>query len=153
MSFDDNLLNTLTTPPNISEPLWSSLRAQYNDSQLQAIRAVCDPPLVYKPSKGAPISNVFSPPPDSTSANKSPFPLLFLQGPPGTGKRCIQRYSTYLLISLSVSLLSGKTFTILGMVAVLLAGGVPESLDSSKLGKKVILDGCCLIPGCLHLAR
>jgi hypothetical protein len=57
--------NTNRGPPNVSPRLWAALSADYNESQLKAIRTVCR-------------RN------DSDSSPRTPISLL--QGPPGTGK-------------------------------------------------------------------
>ena len=67
-------VGSCTSPPaSIPAALWQALALQFNDSQVRAIRAVCDADA---PPSGAP--------PSSEEAEHPCFTLL--QGPPGTGK-------------------------------------------------------------------
>jgi hypothetical protein len=64
-SSSENNANPNRGPANVSPKLWAALSADYNESQLKAIRTVCR-------------RN------DSDSSPRTPISLL--QGPPGTGK-------------------------------------------------------------------
>lgn len=94
------------SPDRASVPslLWQHLSTEYNNSQLDALRAICSPP-----------DNVHSA--CHSSKNIAPINLRLLHGPPGTG----------------------KSQTILGMMALIFAGGMSVYQPSAQSGKKVRL--------------
>lgn len=92
-----------------------SLRNQYNDSQLLAIRSVCESPLIFSNTIHKESSNSItansdcSKLPDEQQKDSSdipnngasdaprPFPLLLLQGPPGKVNPILLYWQTWYL--------------------------------------------------------
>lgn len=113
---------SVACPESVPFVMWSSLRAMFNDSQLAAMLALVtsltsdpDNSLALdrdrdRVERGGAIQKENS----MSTGQDTPFPMMLLQGPPGTG----------------------KTHTVLGMISLLLALGVPGA-GQKKGGKKV----------------
>ena len=74
-------MNPSPAPPgSLPYSLWKKLTVEFNESQLRAIKSVCN-------------RNV-----DTESSDETNLPLILLQGPPGTGK--VQKFdSSYLFFT------------------------------------------------------